>query len=105
MCLPEVLIQLKLSVQQSIKCKRSCLLCPRRLLDEIYSVDRFSPHVIASRYDNLSRKQLANPAVDIFWGHAHEDHVSVSPSEPPIHIIFGELDIDLLHEQCHSNEH
>jgi hypothetical protein len=48
-----------------------------------YSVDRFSPHVIASRYDNLPRKQLVNPAADIFWGHAHEDHVSVSPSEPP----------------------
>ena len=73
--------QLKFSIQQSIKCKCSCLLYPRRLPDELYSVDRFSPHVIASRYDSLLRKQLANPAADIFWGHAHEDQVSVSPSE------------------------
>ena len=75
--------QLKFSIQQSIKCKCSRLLYPRRLLDELYSVDRFSPHVIASRYDSLLRKQLANPAADIFWGHAHEDQVSVSRSEAP----------------------
>jgi hypothetical protein len=53
----------------------------------------------------LRKMQLAKSTADVFWGHTHEDQVSVGTSDLRVDAIAESLEIDILLQQWHGNEH
>jgi hypothetical protein len=60
------------------------------------SVDRFSPHVIASTFEQrlVTCPDLTEfVLIDTFWGHTHEDQFSVSSDSPRCYEIHATLSV------------